>query len=278
MARTILLHEKALTLVNVGELAEAEPLFHEALIRAARSDPAGRVHPQPLIHFAETALAQGHADSALKYFSKLLAQAVEDTSRYWQGRATFGLARAQARLGRLADARRTTETFRRLSAGFPRLQKTDDQVPDAQTLQGWLALAGGDSAAAHDRFLAALRSNGYFEGKNRKRLRPIAILVAETALALGRPDSALGLAREAHEIAAVDSLAEMRSARVGEARLIEGRALLATGDTVQGRRVLQQALVALRHGAGEGHERTRQASSWLAVAEQGSVRRSGGQH
>ena len=255
MARTIMLHEKAVTLVNVGEMAEAERLFHEALIRTARSDPAGRVHPQPLIHYAETALAQGHADSAIKYFGKLFAQAVEDTSRYWQGRAAFGLARAQAQGGSLAEARRTTETFRRLSAGFPRIRSTDDQVPDPQILEGWLALAGGDSAAAHARFLAALRSNGYFEGKNSKRLRPVAILVAETALALGQPDTALGYARKAREIAAVDSLTEARSARVGEARLIEGRALLATGDTAQARTVLQQALVALRYGAGEGHER-----------------------
>jgi serine/threonine-protein kinase len=267
MARTVMQHGKAVGLIKLGETAEAERLLHEALIHAARSDPTGRAHSQPLIHYAETALAQGHADSALKYFSQLYAQAVEDTSRYWQGRAAFGLARAQVQLARLADARRTTETFRRLSADFPPLKRTDDQLPDTQILEGWLALAGGDTAVAHARFLGALRSNGYFEGRWRSRLRPIALLVAETALALGRPDTALDFARQARETATLDSLTETRSARVGEARLIEGRALLANGDTAGGYRVLQQALVALRTGAGNEHEQTRQAATWLASLE-----------
>ena len=270
MVRTMMQHEKALALLKLGETAEAERLFHGVVLRVARSDPDGRVHPQPLIHYAETALTQGHADSAHRYFRQLFDQAVEDASRYWQGRAALGLARAQVQLARLAEARQTTETFRRLSTDYPRLQSTDDQVPDPQILEGWLALAGGDTAVAHEKFLATLRSNGYFVGKSRSRLRPIAILVAETALSLGRPDTALRFSREAHRIAAVDSLSETRSARVGEARLIEGRALLATGDTAEGRKVLRQALVALRFGAGNDHERTRQASRWLAVAESGS--------
>jgi tetratricopeptide (TPR) repeat protein len=272
MASTIVRHEKALGLVKLGEMAEAERLFHEAVVRAARADPAGRVHPQPLIHYAETALAQGHADSALKYFGQLFARAVDDTSRYWQGRAAFGLARAQARLNRLADARRTTEIFRGLRADFPQLLRTDDQVPDTEILEGWMALARGDTAAAHARFLAALRTNGFFQGKWRARLRPVAIQAAETALSLGRPETALDLARQAREIATLDSLTEIRSARVGEARLIEGRALLAIGDTGAGRLALGRAVVALRFGAGDDHERSRQAAEWLAIAQRVSPR------
>jgi eukaryotic-like serine/threonine-protein kinase len=263
MVRNIAQHNRATTLVDVGETREAERHFHEVLARMAGLDPAGRVHSQPLVHYAETALRQDHADSALKYFQQLFEQAVEDSSRYWQGRGSFGLARAQVRLGRLAEARRTAATFRRLSAGFPDVKKTDDQVPDAMVLDGWLALARGDTADAHANFIGALRSNGYYDGKQRKRLRPVVILAAETALALGLPDSALGLAREAHAIAAVDSLAETRSATVGEARFLEGRALAASGDTTGARVALTAAIRALRHGAGEEHPRTRQAEAAL---------------
>jgi serine/threonine protein kinase len=260
MARIILQHDKAIILVGLGELAQAERDFHESLRLAMASDPSGRVHPQPLIHYAETALAQARADSALKYFGLLHDQAVRDDNRYWRGRGLFGLARAQLRLGRIADARKSLVEFRRVAADFPRLQFTDDQLPDTTALEGHIALAVGDSVSAHRRFLAALRQNGYYDGKRKKQLRPVALLAAETAFALGRPDTAARYAREAAAIAAFDSLTEFRSARVGEARLVEGRAMLALGDSARAHEVLGRALRALRYGAGDDHPRTREAA------------------
>lgn len=193
----------------------------------------------------------------------LYAQAVRDTNQYWQGRGSFGLARAQLELGRLADARRTSATFRRVSANYPHVKDTDDQIPDSQVLDGRLAFAVGDAATAHASFVAALRSNGYFEGKLKQRLRSVVILAAETALALGQVDTALAYARQARAIATLDSLTETRSARVGEARLIEARSLLARGDTSGGQGALDMALPALRNGAGDGHPRTREAQELL---------------
>jgi predicted negative regulator of RcsB-dependent stress response len=78
-------------------------------------------------------------------------------------------------------------------------------------------------------------------------------------------DSALSLAREAHAIAAVDSLSETRSAYVGEARVIEGRALLAQGDTAGAREALTRAVSGLKTGAGAEHPRTREAERLLAA-------------
>ena len=264
MTRTVMQHNKAVALVDMGETAAAERELREVLGRVAGSDN-GRIHWQPLIHYAETALDAAHADSAAKYFGVLYDQAVRDTNRYWQGRGAFGLARAQARLGRLADARRTAERFRRVATGFPRLRATDDQMPDTSTLAGILALTAGDTAAAYPQFLLALREHGYYEGKRQKQMRAVALLAAETGLALGWPDTALRYARDAARIARKDSLTELRSARVGEARLIEGRALLARGDTAAGRAALAGALRALRTGAGEGHPRTREAALRLSA-------------
>jgi hypothetical protein len=53
-----------------------------------------------------------------------------------------------------------------------------------------------------------------------------------------------------------DSLTEIRSAYVGTARLVEGRALLARGDTVEGQKAIARALTALRTGAGSEHPTT----------------------
>ena len=265
ISRVIMEHNLALTSIKLGETAEAEALLHDVLLRASRTSPSGDTHTQPLIHYAETALFQGHPDSAGKYFGLLVAQAVRDSNIYWEGRGLFGLARAQVRLGATADARKSLARFRQIRNSYPHVQDTDDQVPDIQTLEGLLALAAGDTATGHDNFVQALRSNGYFDGRRKTRLRPVVILAAETALSLGRIDEALKFAREAREIAAVDSLADTRSAYVGQARLVEGRALLAERDTVRARTALEKALPALRSGAGEEHPLTRQADRLLAA-------------
>ena len=66
-------------------------------------------------------------------------------------------------------------------------------------------------------------------------------------------------------MATLDSITDTRSARVGEARLVEGRALLARGDTVAARPTLVRALEALRTAAGAAHPLTRETGSLLAA-------------
>ena len=69
----------------------------------------------------------------------------------------------------------------------------------------------------------------------------MALLAAESALGAGNADEALGLARMAEAVADLDSLTGSRSARVGEARLIEARALLARGDSVAAQTAVERA-------------------------------------
>ena len=228
------------------------------LDRIARSDPTGRFPEQPLIHYAHTALFQAHADSAAKYFALLAREAVQGHNAYWEGRALFGLAEAQLQLGRRADARRTMARFRRISDTLA-IRSTDDEVTDPRMLDARLAAMDGDSATANALAVQVLRANGYFKGTRRSIFRSALILAAETALALRHPAEALGYARAAREKAAVDSLSETQSAFVGEARLLEVRALLASADTTGARAELARALVALRNGAGPDHPRVRQA-------------------
>lgn len=262
--RAILEHNFATMLTDLGEGVEAERRFHEVLVQAAASDPRGQVHPQPLIHYAEAALTLGLADSAAKYFAQLVEQAARDSSRYWEGRGTFGLARAQASQGLLDAARRTAERFRRLRHGFPRLTSTDDQLPDTLAVGGWLSLAAGDSAAAHALFLRSLRANGFFEGTKQLQQRAAAVRAAETAIGLGHFDLADTLTGRALAVVARDSVAEAGSGLVGEVRLVEGRVLLARGDTSRARERLERAVAALRNGFGAGHPRTIEAAALLS--------------
>ena len=75
---------------------------------------------------------------------------------------------------------------------------------------------------------------------------------------------ALRLARDARTIATLDSLSDSRSALVGEARLAEGRALLASDDTTAARATLARAVAALTTGAGPSHPTAREAEALLA--------------
>ncbi len=263
MGGNMALHNASLVLIELGEPAQAEGWLHKVLVQAAAADGWEFIHFQPLIHYSETALAMGHADSAARYFDKVVTQARQTTNRYWEVRGLFGLARAQVQLGRPADTRRSITEFKAAKARIPNMNATDDEVPDANTLEGWLAFSSGNAAGAHRYFMTALQSNGYFEGKRTKRLRPVAIMAAETALLMGNLDSALALAKGAHDLAALDSLTEVRSSRVGEANLIIGRVMLAGGDTTGARRMLQQALTALTIGSGPDFARTLEARMLL---------------
>src|SRR4029077_11790765 len=233
------------------------------LIRTAAADRQGRIDWQPLIHYAETALTQGHADSASKYFALIVTRADAEANPYWQGRGLFGLARAEVALAQLARARGSAARFAKIARTLPAVRNTDDLVPDTTILAGLMSLAGGHAAAAQASLLAALRTNGYYDGKRRTRLRPVVILVGQTALDLGQTAMALEYARAAAASAAIDSLAATRSAWTGRARLLEARALLATGDSAAARGAAAAAVRALTVGAGADHPLTLAAQTFL---------------
>jgi len=256
-------HNQAVTLLSMGEVAAAERLLGDVLARATRSDPGGLVPSQILIHYSHAAMNGGRLDSARKYFAQLATQAAADSNPYWEGRGLFGLAQAELRSGRLADARRTMARFKPMSAN-PKLRSSDDQIVDYRVLDAFLQAATGDPAAAHANVVGALRSRGYFDGTRKRVFRVALVLAAETALSLGNAADAIRYAADAREISTRDSLAESRSAYVGEGRLVEGRALLAIGDTAAARAALVRARAALRSGAGATHPRTREAEALLA--------------
>jgi hypothetical protein len=253
----------------VGETAAAERAFREVLDRTTTGAGSGGIPMQPLIHYAETALTQGRADTALKYFNVVIAQALPDTNLFWEGRGRFGAARAQARLGLFDDARRSRTRLEAIIVAYPKVLFTDDKIPDGRAVEGAAALASGDHAAASAAFLDVLQRKGFFDDKNLRRLRSVALAAAESELALGRIDASLALIRKASTIAVVDSIAGERSTYVGESRLLEGRALLAQGDSTGARAALAAAAGALRHGAGADDSRTKAAVALAAAVGPG---------
>jgi hypothetical protein len=264
ISRAIVDHDMALTIVELGETASAERLFHESLWRVMRSDSSAQLPAQPLIHYAHAALFDAHADSAEKYFAILAEQSRKGSNAYWEGRALFGLAEAQLQLGSIAGAQRSVRRFRAIEP-TARIDKVDDEITDARILDARLALARADTAAANLLAVEVLSGNGYFDGVRRKIFHSTLILAAETALGVGDAEGALRYAQSAREIATSDSLSTRQSALVGEARLVEGRARLALGDTSAARTDFQLAHEALHYGAGASHPRTIEAAKLLAA-------------
>ena len=256
--RVVMQHDAATQFTNLGETATAEAMLHDVIVRLVRSDSAAPLPTQPLIHYAHMALFDAHADSAGKYFAMLARQGAQDHNSYWEGRGLFGLAQAELKLGDRAAAQQTAARFRQIVAQHP-IRSSDDQVTDPRMLDALLAADAHDPADANAQVVSLLRSSGYFDGKRRRIFRAALILAAESALSIGRPADALRYARDAHTIAAVDSLAERRSAFVGEASLVEGRALAALGDSAGARTAVARAVTALRSGAGGTHPLTREA-------------------
>ena len=194
----------------------------------------------------------------------IVTRADAEAAQYWQGRGLYGLARAELALGQTARARASAARFASIARAYPSLKNTDDVVPDTTVLAGLLSLADRRPAVAQASFLGALRANGYFEGKRRTRLRPVVLLVGETALALGQTAVALEYAHAAVTSATVDSLAEQRSGWVGQARLLEARARLATGDSSAARAAAKAAVRALTVGVGADHPLTLAARALIA--------------
>ena len=257
-------HNWGLALLKLGESVEAERQLHDVIDRATGSDPSGRLPEQPLIHYAYVAMLQRHFDSAQKYFTMLRNEAAQEGSAYWSGRALFGLAISELRAGRIDEGRRDAARFRALAPNAS-LRRTDDEIVDSRMLDAALSLASGDTVAAGQPIMDVLRAAGYDQGKRQRTFHSALITAAEAALAAHDDTAALRFARDARTVTMLDSLTNSRSAFVGEARLVEARAMLANGDTAGGRATVDVALPALRVGAGPAHERTLEAEHLAAA-------------
>jgi serine/threonine-protein kinase len=257
--RNILRNNIGIALSNLGEMTAAAPVLQQTLEEARRSNPSGDVHPAILINYCRTMLFLRNLDEAETWYERLYRQSAERGDAVMQEEGAFGMAEVELLRGRLPEAARWIAEEERLNASLPTPKPAAESV-----LDGAMARARGDVAAARSAFENALRVMGYFEGKRTYEMSSVLIRAAEAALDDHAPAEAIEYGRAAHQIATSDSLTETRSAYVGEADLIEGRGLLARGDTAAAREELTRALIALRAGVGASDPRSREAEDLLA--------------
>jgi hypothetical protein len=92
-------------------------------------------------------------------------------------------------------------------------------------------------------------------------VRPALGELSRIDLLRGDPAAALVHARAIREVVTVDSIAELRSADLGEADLLEARAYAALAAPDSARQYARAALAALTVGAGESSPLTREAKA-----------------
>ncbi|HSB54796.1 MAG TPA: hypothetical protein VLD58_10585, partial [Gemmatimonadales bacterium] len=256
VSRNAISNNIGIALSNLGQLVEAEPVLLETAEQFRRTNPEHEVHPAIMVNYARTLIELNRLDSAAIWARQLRVQAAREKIVGLEQTALFFLARIDIARGRLDEAAATIAAFRALQPRMPR-----PHPEDVMQLEGMLSRARGQVAEAHDRILAALKAGGYFEGRRGYGTRSLLALAARTALEAGQPDEALRFARAADSLAAEDSLAVTRSAFVGEARLLQARALVARGDSSGARHIIGSAITALGAGAGPRHPLTLEAEA-----------------
>jgi eukaryotic-like serine/threonine-protein kinase len=259
--RNVIRSNIGLALANLGELTAAEPIQREALEQSRRSNPRREAHPVVIANYCKTVLFLQKVDSAAACFQILYDQSKAKGDTYMQAEAASGLAEVALDQGRLGDAERWIAEAERIH------RQRSEPMEFRQALEGSAAAARRDSAGANRIFTQTLIGMGYFQGKQDFHMRWVLTRAADAALLAHDPLKAAAYARAAADIATSDSLSETRSAYVGEARLLEGRALLAEGDTASARAVLARGVSALRAGAGPAHPLVRAGEGLLASLE-----------
>ena len=247
----------AQVLLERGERAEGLKILRNVLEQTRLADSTGGVHQVVGFNYASQLGGAGELDYALYWYRLVAQSASERDLPEVERRATLGVARTSARLGRLPEAR---TAFARLLAIARRQQKP--VVRESLFVSGTIELAGGDTARAIRTLESVLRQDGFFDGKRTPFSR--APLLELTRAALERePARALEHAHVLRSLALTDSLAALRSADVGEADLLAARAHLKLGAADSARRHAHAALTALMVGAGAGHRTTLQAKALL---------------
>lgn len=263
-----LLNNWALTLLDVGQPAEAERLFRRAVAIGSADGSDASVSPMLLTNLARPLMDLGRYEEAAAIADSASARAEQAgyvvvynqglMLRAWARRMLGDLARAQALLDEFAA---------RAARDIPPGHMAHDLLVIER---GRLAAARGDTAtaaAAFDRAVAALDLPD-----DERRLGLQRALEARAGFRLSRGDAATALVDAERLVALVggDTGNAPMNGNLGRASLVLGQALAGTGRRDEARRVLETARMHLEATVGAHHPETRAAVVALTALGRGA--------
>jgi tetratricopeptide (TPR) repeat protein len=222
------------------------------------ADSTRDVHPVVGFNYASQLFSAGQIDSALFWYAAVVKAAQTSRNLEVERRSLMGVARAKARSGDVAGARRALARVLEISH-----QTGKPTARDSMFVTASIALAERDSARAARTFESVIRQDGYFDGKRTPVSRSALRDLARILLARREPQPALEYARSLRAMALTDSLAEFQSADVGEADLLAALAHAALGAADSASHYASLAVRALSVGAGADDRLTLQAKATI---------------
>jgi len=252
------LHNQAVALQLMGELSAALGREREALALTTGDAASAPLNPVTAIALGRLLTRLNNTDEAATWARHALQRTREGGNLTTRIFALVTLAETRAAPATLPEAEAAVAEATALltPTSEPRLRIAVDHAA------ALLALRSADLPRAQAAVTILLRDVGY---PHLSRMREVAacdtqlLLAARVALAAGRPDEAAALSVAALNLATAVARDPLRSATVGEARLLLARARAAQHDPVGAREAIQGAALALQTGLTPRHPLTLEA-------------------
>jgi tetratricopeptide (TPR) repeat protein len=261
--RLVTLNNEGIDLIAFGEVKTAVSLFADLVRRMDARGPSTRLSFHANYGLALTLL--GRTDDAVNVLQATLARALATQNTVWENQIEYYLARALIQAGRFEEAGTALDRVEQVYRRDPAMNQ--NFLRGVALARSDLLLRSGQAAQAR-RVADALVSELGYPGTltHAPSLAPILRQAAETALATGDPARAASLATASLEVAQKAARDVDRSADVGKAHLMLGRARLALRENTSGRAEVAAAIPGLTNGLGNEHPTTLEAQRLLQEA------------
>ncbi len=265
--RLIVLNNEAADFVNFGQLRDALDVSDKVVQRLAARGASPAVGIGFAANHAAILSALGRNAEAVPALERTIVDAAAIGDGFWQHRAEYFQARALLHGGRHDEARRALDD---VEAAYRHDEAANRNYLDAATVTRaeWL-LRTGDVDAADATIDGLLRSLRYPDEKSSWILD--GALPVATEIALARHDAAAATAHAGAAVARARAAAldPMRSATLGRALVLLGRAQRAAGLAGAAAETIRAALPSLAGGLGPDHDEVR-AAERLMVQDGGN--------
>jgi tRNA A-37 threonylcarbamoyl transferase component Bud32 len=267
----IVVMNRAAILSRAGEVADAWALQSQVADRIKALAEEGRAPVGFSLHFATSLVRLARHAEALAYIDAAAQEAERTKNDRWAAMAAYFRGLALSRMGRATEAPALFDQAERhwRTARFSNVR----MLNELELQRGRLARESGDFPLAKAKVDAVLTALGYPRDKTGAGLSSALYAAAQTYLAGGDAAAALRFARDGEVVAQAVARKPEFSADVGQARLLQAKALVQLDRNREAVPVLREAAVALTHGFGQDHPETREARALLAsLATRAGVR------
>jgi serine/threonine-protein kinase len=262
MGRIIILQNRMTTLVAAGEIARAAQLGSEITQRIAATPQSQGIEPRFRVKVGRILARLGREQEALQMLIPATEELEGMQARPWIATAFFALGVTRLQLEQFDQARTHFGAAEAIWNSNPPANRRWFGLLTENRAR--IAAATGHAEEASRMMQQLLAQLHYPQQTTETGLRSALLTAATLELHASSFVQAEALAIDALKLAEHAALDTERSADVGEALLVLGRARLGRNDVADGRAPLQRSVRCLTNGLGATHRLTRAAEQQLA--------------